>query len=130
MQLLYNHSLQTIHKKLFVILMFMAFLSQPEIIAQRFGNYLQFGKIELEKENYTEAIKYFNNSIKHITQNTVWMILSVLKKISHRLLFTILLILKYIITGPLPEVNSITLAVPSKILKQPSKLIQKTPIVT
>ncbi len=65
MQLLYNHSLKTIHKKLIVILMFMAFLSQPEIIAQRFGNYLQFGKIELEKENYTEAIKYFNNSIKH-----------------------------------------------------------------
>jgi tetratricopeptide (TPR) repeat protein len=43
----------------------MAVLSQQEIIAQRIGDYLQYGKIELEKENYTEAIKYFNNSIKH-----------------------------------------------------------------
>jgi tetratricopeptide (TPR) repeat protein len=31
--------------------------------AQRIGDYIYFGKAELEKENYTEAIKYFNDAI-------------------------------------------------------------------
>ncbi len=33
--------------------------------AQIIGDYMQFGKFELEQENYTEAIKYLNNAIKH-----------------------------------------------------------------
>lgn len=53
------------YKILFVFVFVFAGIIQQNIKAQHFGNYLQFGKIELEKENYTEAIKYFNNSIKH-----------------------------------------------------------------
>lgn len=63
MQLFLNFSIKITHKKLIVILMLMATLSQHDIMAQHFGNYLQFGKIELDKKNYTEAIKYFNNAI-------------------------------------------------------------------
>jgi hypothetical protein len=47
-----------------VILLFSVFIPQ-QISAQRFGDYLQFGKVELEKENYTGAIKYLNSAIKH-----------------------------------------------------------------
>jgi len=32
--------------------------------AQRFGSYLKYGKNELNKENYLEAIKYFNSAVK------------------------------------------------------------------
>ncbi|MCF8368821.1 MAG: tetratricopeptide repeat protein [Bacteroidales bacterium] len=30
----------------------------------KFGDYIQFGRVELEKENYTEAIRYLNNAVK------------------------------------------------------------------
>ncbi len=31
--------------------------------AQKFGDYMQYGRAELEKENYTEAIRYLNNAV-------------------------------------------------------------------
>lgn len=56
-------------KKFSAILTFLITLflvNQPDILyAQKIGDYLQYGRMELEKENYTEAIKYLNNAIRH-----------------------------------------------------------------
>lgn len=57
--------LKPLYKVLLVLVLVFTIVSQQELNAQRFGDYIQFGKIELEKENYTEAIKYFNSSIRH-----------------------------------------------------------------
>ena len=46
-----------------IIVLFIA-VFQPGVFAQRIENYLHLGKIELNKENYLEAIKYFNNAVK------------------------------------------------------------------
>ena len=65
MRLYLNYFLKTIHKKLFVIILLSAVVPQQWISAQRIGDYLQFAKNELDKENFTEAIKYLNNFIKY-----------------------------------------------------------------
>lgn len=39
------------------------FADQTDLYAQRIGDYIYFGRTELEKGNYTEAIKYFNDAI-------------------------------------------------------------------
>jgi tetratricopeptide (TPR) repeat protein len=44
-----------------ILLIFL--MNTPLLFAQKIGDYIFFGKAELEKGNYTEAIKYFNDAI-------------------------------------------------------------------
>lgn len=60
----FKHILQSL--PLLAVLLLML---PPAGLAQRekykFGDYIQFGRLELEKGNYTAAIQYLNNAIEH-----------------------------------------------------------------
>jgi tetratricopeptide (TPR) repeat protein len=50
-------------RQIFILALFIPVIIPSCLYAQRIGDYIYFGKAELEKENYTEAIKYFNDAI-------------------------------------------------------------------
>jgi len=62
--------IKSTYNYLFLILLFISvFVIHENGSAQKpkykFGDYIQFGRMELEKGNYTKAIQYLNNAVKH-----------------------------------------------------------------